>query len=58
MIRSAREVYVLADPSVFGAEVGIQVAPLTAAHKLITNDALPPSVRLEISKLEIQIILA
>ncbi len=58
MIHSAREVYVLADPAVFGAEVGIQVAPLTAAHKLITSDALPPSMRLEISKLEIQIILA
>jgi len=58
MIRSAREVYVLADHSVFGADVGIQVAPLSAAHKLITSDALPPSMRLEISKLEIQIILA
>ncbi len=58
MIRSAREVYVLADHSVFGTNVGIQVAPLTAAHKLITSDALPPSMRLEISKLEIQIILA
>jgi DeoR family fructose operon transcriptional repressor len=58
MIRSAREVYVLADHTVFGAEVGIQVAPLVAVHKLITDDALPPSTRLDISKLGIQIILA
>jgi DeoR/GlpR family transcriptional regulator of sugar metabolism len=58
MIRSAREVFVLADHTVFGAEVGIQVAPLTAIHKLITDDALPPSVRLDISKMGIQIILA
>ncbi|MGA9396744.1 MAG: substrate-binding domain-containing protein [Anaerolineaceae bacterium] len=58
MIRSAREVYVLADHTVFGAEVGIQVAPLIAVHTLITSDALPPSTRLDISKLGIQIILA
>ncbi len=58
MIRSVREVYLLADHTVFGAEVGIQIAPLTAVHKLVTDDALPPSVRLDISKLGIQIILA
>jgi len=58
MIRSAREVYILADHTVFGAEVGIQVAPLTVIDKLITDDALPPSIRLDISKMGIQIILA
>jgi DeoR/GlpR family transcriptional regulator of sugar metabolism len=58
MIRSAREVLILADHSVFGAEVGIQVAPLKAVHKLITDDALAPSTRLDISKMGIQIILA
>jgi len=58
MIRSAREVIVLADHTVFGAEVGIQVAPLTAAHKLITDDALPPGTRLDISKAGIQVLLA
>ena len=58
MIRSAREVFVLADHTVFGAEVGIQVAPLMVVHKLITDDALPPSTRLDISKMGIQIILA
>ena len=58
MIRSARQVIVLADHTVFGAEVGIQIAPLKAAHLLITDDALPPSTRLEISKAGIQIVLA
>ena len=58
MIRSAREVILLADHTAFGAEVGIQVAPLKAVHKLITDDALPPSVRLDISKVGIQITLA
>jgi DeoR/GlpR family transcriptional regulator of sugar metabolism len=58
MIRSAREVIVLADHTAFGADVGIQIAPLKAAHKLITDDALPPSTRLEISKAGIQIVLA
>jgi DeoR/GlpR family transcriptional regulator of sugar metabolism/ABC-type sugar transport system substrate-binding protein len=58
MIRSAREVIVLADHTAFGAEVGIQVAPLDVAHKLITDDALPPSIRLDISKTGIQIMLA
>jgi DeoR family fructose operon transcriptional repressor len=57
MIRSAREVIVLADHTAFGAEVGIQVAPLEVAHKLITDDALPPNIRLDISKTGIQIIL-
>ncbi len=58
MMRSAREVILLADHTAFGAEVGIQVAPLKAVHKLITDDALPPSSRLDISKAGIQISLA
>lgn len=58
MIHSAREVIVLADHTVFGAETGIQVAPLIATHKLITDDALSANIRLEISKLGIQVMLA
>jgi DeoR/GlpR family transcriptional regulator of sugar metabolism len=58
MIRSARDVILLADHSAFGADVGIQVAPLKAVHKLITDDALPPSTRLDISKAGILITLA
>ena len=57
MIRSAREVILLADHTSFGEEAGIQVAPLTVVHRLITDDALPPSIRLNISKLGVQIIL-
>jgi DeoR/GlpR family transcriptional regulator of sugar metabolism len=58
MIRSAREVIVLADHTAFGAEVGIQIAPVKVAHRLITDDALPPSTRLELSQAGIQIVLA
>jgi DeoR/GlpR family transcriptional regulator of sugar metabolism len=57
MIHSAREVILLADHTSFGEEAGIQVAPLTVVHKLITDDALPPSIRLDISKVGVQIIL-
>jgi len=57
MIRSAREVILLADHTSFGEEAGIQVAPLTAVHRLITDDALPPSTRLSISKVGVQIML-
>jgi DeoR/GlpR family transcriptional regulator of sugar metabolism len=57
MIRSAREVILLADHTSFGEEAGIQVAALRVIHKLITDDALPPSTRLDITKAGIQIIL-
>jgi DeoR family transcriptional regulator, fructose operon transcriptional repressor len=57
MIHSAREVILLADHTSFGEEAGIQVAPLTVVHQLITDDALPPSTRLDISKVGIQITL-
>ena len=58
MILSAQEVIVLADHKAFGAEVGIQIAPINVAHRLITDDALPASTRWEISKVGIQIVLA
>ena len=58
MIHSARDVIVLADHTAFGAEVGIQIAPIKVAHQLITDDALPPSTRLDLSKAGIQVILA
>jgi DeoR family fructose operon transcriptional repressor len=58
MIRSAREVILLADHSFFGQESVIQVANLNVVNKVITDDALPASVRLDLMKLGIQIILA
>jgi DeoR/GlpR family transcriptional regulator of sugar metabolism len=50
-------VILLADHTSFGEETGIQVAPLTVVHRLITDDALPPSVRLSISKVGIQLMI-
>lgn len=58
MIRAAREVILLADHTKFEQESVIQVAPATVLHKLITDNALPASLRLELSKLGIEVILA
>jgi DeoR/GlpR family transcriptional regulator of sugar metabolism len=58
MIRSAREVILLADHTFFGQESVIQIAPPTVVHKLVTDDALPASARLELTKLGIEIVLA
>ncbi len=57
MIRSAREIILLADHTAFIEDAGIQVAPLTVVHRLITDNALMASVRLNISKAGVQIIL-
>ncbi len=58
MIRSSREVILLADHSFFGLESVVQVANLNVINRVITDDALPASVRLDLMKLGIQIILA
>ena len=58
MIHSAREVILLADTTYFGEDSLVQVAPLNVVHKLITDDALPASMRLDLNKLGIQILLA
>ena len=58
LIASAREVFVLADHTCFGRESTIQVAPLSSVHKVITDDALPASSRLELTKQGLQIIVA
>ena len=57
MIRSAREIILLADHTSFIEDATIQVAPLTVVHRLITDNALMASVRLNISKAGVQIIL-
>ena len=57
MIHSAREIILLADHTSFGEEAGIQVAPLTIVNRLITDDGLPPSARLSISRIGVQIML-
>ena len=58
MIRAAREVILLADHACFQEEALIQVAPVTAIHKLITDNALPASVRLELGTFGISVLLA
>lgn len=58
MIRSAREVILLADHTCFSTESIIQVAPLSVVNVLVTDDALDPGMRLDISKLGIRLLLA
>jgi DeoR/GlpR family transcriptional regulator of sugar metabolism len=58
MLRAAREVVLLADHTVFGQESVAQVAPTEAVHTVITDEALPASVRLELKKLGIEVVVA
>lgn len=58
MIRASREVILLADSTCFQQEALVQVAPLSAVHKIISDDALPPSVRLELGAAGISVSLA
>jgi DeoR family fructose operon transcriptional repressor len=58
MIRTAHEVILLADHTVFGRESVMQIGPATLVRKVITDNALPPEHRLDLSKLGIQVIIA
>ena len=58
MIRAAREVILLADHTKFEQESVMQIAPLQVVHRLVTDDALPASTRLELAKLGIDVVLA
>ncbi len=58
MIHSAREVILLADHTSFSTKSIIQVAPLSVVDVLVTDDALDPSMRLNISKMGIRLLLA
>lgn len=57
MIRVAREVILLADHTRFGKESTRQVAPTDVLDKLITDDALPASARLELTQLGIEVLI-
>lgn len=57
MIHAAREVILLADHTKFEQESVVHIAPIKAVNKLITDNALPASIRLDITKLGIEIIL-
>jgi DeoR/GlpR family transcriptional regulator of sugar metabolism len=58
MIQAAREVVLLADHSKFEGDSVVQLAPIDAVDKLVTDSALPASIRLELSKRGVEIILA
>lgn len=58
MIRVAREVILLADHSRFGKESTRQIAPADVVDRLITDDALPASARLELTQRGIEVIIA
>lgn len=58
MLRAARQIILLADHTNFDQDSLVQIAPLTVVHKLITDDALPASMRLELTKSGIAILLA
>ncbi len=58
MMRAAREVVLLADHTKFGQESVMQIAPATVVNTLVTDNALPASIRLELSKLGIEVIVA
>ena len=58
MIRAAREVILLADHTKFGQESVVQVAPASVVNKLVTDNALPASTRLDLIKRGIEIVLA
>jgi DeoR family fructose operon transcriptional repressor len=55
MIRSAREVILLADHTRFEQESFIQIAPIETVHKLITDSGLPAQKRLQFSAAGIEV---
>jgi DeoR/GlpR family transcriptional regulator of sugar metabolism len=58
MVKAAREVFLLADHTKFGQESVAQVAPANVVDKLITDNALPASARLEFATLGTEVIVA
>lgn len=58
MIRAAREVILLADHFKFEQESVIQIAPIEVVNKVVTDNALPASTRLEFAKRNIEVVLA
>ena len=58
MIRAAREVILLADHTKFQQESVVQITPIKTVDKVITDNALPASTRLDLTKLGIEVMLA
>ena len=58
MIRSAKQVILLADYTNFGQEAVAQVEALGSVDTVITDDSLPAEMRLELAKQGIKLLLA
>jgi DeoR family fructose operon transcriptional repressor len=58
MVKAAREVILMADHTKFGQESVVQVAAANVVDKLITDNALPASARLEFATLGTEVIVA
>jgi DeoR/GlpR family transcriptional regulator of sugar metabolism len=58
MIRSAGQVILLADHTNFQQGSLVQVAPLSAVHRLISDGAFPASIRLALAQMGIHLVLA
>ena len=57
MIKSAREVILLADHTKFEQESFTQIAPIEVVDVLITDNGLPASSRLQLNKVGIDVII-
>ncbi len=58
MLRAACEVILLADHTKFGQEAVAQIGPLSAVTRVITDNALAASTRLDLTKMGIEVIIA
>ncbi|PTY06765.1 DeoR/GlpR transcriptional regulator [Verrucomicrobia bacterium LW23] len=58
MIRSAREVILLADSAKWASAGFIKVAPLSAVHKLCTDSALPEDAQSALRQLGVELMLS
>ena len=58
MIRSARDVILLADHAKFEQESFIQIAPIEAVNKLITDSGLPANKRLQFNSEGIEVVIS
>jgi DeoR family transcriptional regulator, aga operon transcriptional repressor len=57
MLRSARQVILLADSSKWGRSGFIKVAPLSEVDTIISDDGLPPETRAAVERLGIELVI-
>ena len=58
MLRSSREIILLADHTVFRHDTGAQFGSVTAVNKVITDNALPATTRLALLEREIAVVMS